>query len=161
THAVDTAVCQFLFGTRTSDVVSAAVSRGFLSREITGSLRLHPLLRTFLHAKLVERSGALLYDTTAAILSLFISLQRWDDAFIAVTELSDSTRFCSLLEQAIEPLLAAGRLATLQEWLDFARASSVDAPITQLAQAHIDQRRGEPRRAELLAVRAACGLTSE
>ncbi len=157
---VDGDLCTFLFGERAESVADDSIQAGFLTRFADRTLLLHPLLRAFLRTKLKETNDAELQRTAHAIGSFYVDAGRWDDAFEVAEELHDPQSLHTLLERALESLLSAGRLATLEQWVSYAEQQSIEGPLVQLARAHIDQRQGLSDRAEILALQAAEGLTA-
>jgi DNA-binding CsgD family transcriptional regulator len=85
----------------------------------------------------------------------------WDDAFLLIERWGDESHIDHLLGGALDRLLAEGRSATLERWLEFAQRHNVESPVIDLAGAEIAFRRGEHRLAEVLALRSARGFTAD
>jgi ATP/maltotriose-dependent transcriptional regulator MalT len=85
----------------------------------------------------------------------------WDDAFLLIERWGDESHIDHLIEGALDRLLAEGRSATLERWLEFAQHHGVHSPVIDLAAAENAFRRGEYRLAEVLGLRAAHGFTAD
>jgi DNA-binding CsgD family transcriptional regulator len=145
-------VAEFLLGEEAPEVIAEGMRLGFLSAR-SGTLELHPLLRTFLDTKQTrtEVTSATL-DQLARHLT---ELGSWDDAFALARRFFSKDRFLDLLERALGSLIREGRLLTLSTWLDLAHAHRVDAGIIDLAEAEIAFWEARRADAEALALRAA------
>jgi len=151
-------VAEFLLGDNAAEVIAQVVRLGFLTAR-SGTVELHPLLRTFLDTKTRERSGAIEADAERLARHL-AQHERWDDAFLLVERFFSERLFVALLESGLRAMLAEARLATLAHWLELAESRRVDAPIIDLAGAEIAFHEGERRQSEALAVRATRRLIS-
>ena len=141
------------FGARdTPDMLREAKELGFLSGRGT-ALSFHPLLRAFLRRK--EPSGAQHKETVDRLVKFLLDSQEWDEAFDVIRRASRREALVTLFELAHEPLLKSGRTATLAEWLAFAGAVEVHAPILDLIRAELAIREGIFGYAEELALRVA------
>jgi LuxR family maltose regulon positive regulatory protein len=152
-------VAEILFGHDAGALIlEHGLRLGVLSAEKQGRYGLHPLLRGFLETK-ARQHGAEARAVVVSRLEDFL-LQRgdWDDAFQLIERWGDGTHIDGLIEEALERLLAEGRFATLDRWLDFARSDSPNSPIVDLAAAEVAFRRGDHHLAEVLALRAARGF---
>ena len=128
-----------------SDLAELAVARtldvGILVERGT-NLDLHPLARAFLEEKsgqlgLVPTDGA-----SARCLAHYRERRDWDAAFDVIVRTDTVRELEPLLATAIDELLDAGRLATLQRWCDFAFDSELDAPLFSIARAEVMLRDG-------------------
>jgi DNA-binding CsgD family transcriptional regulator len=105
-------------------------------------LDLHPLARAFLEEKsgqlgLVPSQGA-----SATCLGHYRRCRDWDAAFDVIVRTASTSELEPLLAAAIDDLLDAGRLSTLQRWCDFAFDAELEAPLFALARAEVMLRHG-------------------
>jgi ATP/maltotriose-dependent transcriptional regulator MalT len=105
-------------------------------------LDLHPLARAFLEEKsgqlgLVPGEGA-----SATCLAHYRRCRDWDAAFDVIARTASASELEPLLAVAIDDLLDAGRLSTLQRWCDFAFDAELEAPLFALARAEVMLRHG-------------------
>ena len=146
-------IADYLLGDDAREVIQVGVRLGFIATR-TGSLELHPLLRTFL----AEKTRELGADNTRDARSLAFHLAErgaWDDAFALVELFFSHDLFVDVLELGLQSMLAEARTATLARWVELAESKKVDAPVVDLAQAEIAFNRGERRKSKSLALRAA------
>ena len=122
-------------------VVEKTLDVGILV-ERDAHLDLHPLARAFLD----EKSGHLGFvaadGASATCLAHYRERRDWDAAFDIIVRTEMVRELEPLLATAIDELLDAGRLATLQRWCDFAFDSELDAPLFSLARAEVMLRFG-------------------
>jgi LuxR family transcriptional regulator, maltose regulon positive regulatory protein len=146
-----------LFGEKATRIAHAAEEGGFVTRSKSGDFDMHPLLRTFLLAKLdeepPERTGRVIRDLAEHL----VRARQWDDALAVARRSSDLALVEELIDSALDELLAQGRLETLKEWLERARTLG-ESPIFDLAEAEVAFRRGDPSHALLQAINAASQL---
>ena len=145
-------VAEFLLGKHAAAVISEGVRLGFLTAR-SGTLELHPLLRTFLDAKTREQTAETKADAERLARRL-AELGLWDDAFTLVDGFFSENLFVAILESGLRTMLAEARLATLAGWIELAEARHVDAPIIDLAEAEIAFHKGSRGKSEALAMRA-------
>jgi DNA-binding CsgD family transcriptional regulator len=126
-----------------------------LSAESQDRYVLHPLLRSFLETKVREHGAEARAEVVSNLEDFFLDRNDWDDAFLLIERWGDKSHIDHLIEEALERLLAEGRSATLERWLDFARSNAVRSPVIDFAQAEIAFRRGDHRLAEVLALQSA------
>jgi LuxR family maltose regulon positive regulatory protein len=146
-----------LFGEKAARIAHAAEEGGFVTRSKSGDFDMHPLLRTFLLAKLdeepPERTGRVIHDLAGHL----VRARQWDDALAVAARSRDLALIEELIDSALDELLAQGRLETLKEWIERARALG-ESPIFDLADAEAAFRRGDPPHALLQAINAASQL---
>jgi ATP/maltotriose-dependent transcriptional regulator MalT len=144
---IDLDLAAMLFGANGPHVLEEACVRGFLSKD-GESFDLHPLLRQFLRSKLSAADP----DTQAATVNtIAVSTLRksaWDEAFALVSEFKLRHFFRELLTDALDDLLAKGRLATLEQWLKQAHQLIPSEEIVQLAEVELAFRKGRWSEAE-------------
>jgi LuxR family transcriptional regulator, maltose regulon positive regulatory protein len=134
--------------------LAASISSGFLDRVANG-VTLHPLLRTFLIAKLREMPH---WDVCLKVREIVPRLARaraWDDALEVLVQFPDSELIVATLTEALVDMLESGRVATVDRWSQLARAAKLTDPILLLAEAEVALRQGDELRAQTLAERAA------
>ncbi len=151
--AIGPDVAEFLLADRAAEIVAEGLRLGFLSSPRPGELELHPLLRTFLEAKLRE-GGSELAAPAAELADFLAERERWDEAFALVERFFDSRVFVMLLEAALPSMLSEARLPTLEAWLELAAAKRVDSPVVELGEAEVAFRQGARQKAETLAIQA-------
>ncbi|MEX2646348.1 MAG: LuxR C-terminal-related transcriptional regulator [Gaiellaceae bacterium] len=146
-----------LFGEKAARIAHAAEEGGFVTRGKSGDFDMHPLLRTFLLAKLDEepakRTGRVIRDLAGHL----VRARQWDDALAVAGRSRDLALIEELIDSALDELVAQGRLETLREWIERARALG-DSPIFDLAEAEVAFRQGDPAHALLQAGNAASQL---
>jgi len=134
-----------------SRVLCQAAEAGYLENS-DGDLSFHPLLKSFLLAKLDPSDGRASQACTDLV-SLFLKSRAWDDAFHVIHNLPDHHQLLlQLIEAGYDALLRAGRTATLSEWLDMARRQGDETSLLDLIDAELAAREGNPRLAERTAL---------
>jgi ATP/maltotriose-dependent transcriptional regulator MalT len=134
------------------EMIREAKELGFLNGE-GSELSFQPLLRTFLRRK--EPSATQQEETIGRLIGFLFESQAWDEAFVVIRDAPQPDALVTLFELAHEPLLKSGRTATLAEWLAFAGAIEVHAPLLDLVRAELAVREGTFGYAEQLALRVA------
>lgn len=153
---LDRGVTEFLLGERSADMIAEGLRLGFLTGR-SETLEFHPLLRAFLETKSQGRASPSAADADALVRHLAAE-QKWDDAFVLLTQRLSEPLFLDVLEQGLRTILAEARIATLTNWVELAHRRRIDAPIIDLAEAEIAFLNGNREAAELLALRAARSL---
>ena len=149
------AAAEALVGPSAEHVIEEAKEAGVFAVQRAQELTFHPLLRTFLFQKLRDSGQASLQTAVPRGVELLAQAGRWAEAFALITEFARGDLLDVLLGQAIVPLTREGRVATLREWVDFARGHDLASPIVDLAEAELSFRQGLHDRALSLAVAAA------
>jgi LuxR family transcriptional regulator, maltose regulon positive regulatory protein len=150
--------CQALLADRADTVLAEALRVGLLTPMRSEMFDLHPLLRQFLKPK-TERIPSHHREAGVERLATFLSaLSMWDDAFAVLEAGSTHSALLAFLSTALPAALRDGRLSTVDRWLAFASTHSVTSPTLDLAAAEVALRRGEFRRADVLAARAIGSL---
>jgi LuxR family maltose regulon positive regulatory protein len=138
---------------RAHEVISTGVRLGVLTEDQPETFTIHPLLREVLRRQLsVDRSNI------ERLTEYYLNLEEWDCAFEVACEISDESLVARTFERSLDALLGAGRMATLQRWLESSLALHLDAPILDLAEAELAFRRAQHDRAYVLASQAASRL---
>jgi len=157
---IDAELAQLLFGSDGRLVLEEAFERGFLNKQ--GEIYdLHPLLRQFLQAKMAEAVPAARTSTIEIIAHAALERSAWDEAFALASEFRMGELLATLLTRALDDLLAKGRLATLEHWLDEAHKLTPSAEIAALAEVELAFRKGRWAEAEDRARRLAMRLPQD
>jgi DNA-binding CsgD family transcriptional regulator len=150
---VNSDVARRLLGGNYESHIREAAERGFIGRNDNDVFELHPLLRAFLLKKLQETkldAGQLIDET----LTQLAARSRWDECLAALTQFPRPRLVVTLLEAALNNLLATGRVATVARWVDLARASGDTSATLLLAEAEIALRAGDNASAQVIGERA-------
>ena len=138
---------------RIDSFVGVADQAGFITDANAPAIEMHPLLRSFLLAKIrADDAGVTLMDRA---LDFLVEEQRWDDALEIAILFHQRERLIVILTKATATLLAAGRIDALSDWIKRARDVGVDAPELDVAAAECAYRRGRHYEALGLALTAA------
>lgn len=152
-------IVEVVLGAHARSLVCAAADYGLVSITIDEPPSMHPLLRRFLHRKLMVD------DTAASVIervgSFLIAAHRWDEAFSLVERFSLPTLLGKLVSASFRELVSANRVATLAKWLEHARDQGYRFPVFAIAEAEIMLRRGDVAQAENIAVEAAREVAPE
>jgi LuxR family transcriptional regulator, maltose regulon positive regulatory protein len=140
-----------VIGPRFEEVLRAARAAGLFVAHVEPTPKLHPLLQAFLRKKLTSSSrnerAAIVERTTRYLLES----GKWDDAFAVIERFEEDELLDELVSRALQVLLREGRLATIIEWINFARRRGISSPSVDLADAEISFRSGLHKRAFILA----------
>jgi LuxR family maltose regulon positive regulatory protein len=147
-------LASLLFGDSATSVLAEAVRLGVLRPESGETFDLHPLLRDFLTRKLSGLAGDYRRSTLELVGRFLIRTRRWDDAFALIERFSARTLLLELVEDAMQTLLADGRLSTLRRWLQFAAELGEASPVLDLAEAEVAFRESAHAQAQALALHA-------
>ena len=131
-----------LLGADSADRISAAALDVGILVERGAQLELHPLARAFL----ADRSHQFAIRPTAGAHSACLAHYRtngeWDAAFEITVRDGEPEEFASLMHDALDELLEAGRLSTLQSWTETAAQLRYAAPIVSVARGEVMLRTG-------------------
>jgi ATP/maltotriose-dependent transcriptional regulator MalT len=144
-------------GERASQVLVAGGCAGVLAETPDQTYALHPLLRAFLVQKLRLAPSALA-ELVERVVRQLINSGEWDDAFSLIRDFGAPELFDLLASRALVPLIDQGRIATIEEWVDFAHRRHLTSQHVDLAEGELCFRRGRTKRAHVLAERAAGSL---
>ena len=139
-------------------VMSLGLACGFLASQPSGQVELHPLVRTFLQLKLRDDRAETLSATVSNAVQTLLNHELWDEAHGLILQFNRVDLLPSLVEGAMDALLAAGRTATLRTWLGDATATE---PALLLATAELAFREGRYYESEALAAHASSDLQSK
>jgi ATP/maltotriose-dependent transcriptional regulator MalT len=157
---VDEELLLELMGEQTDAFLSESINAGFLTH-VEADLEIHPLLREFLASKLPAFGEQRLVAFGERLVRYYLHRRQWDEAFVVAERLHADDLLTLTLESGLEELLAAGRLATLERWVEAARKERMRSPILDLAEAEIDFRTGRVQRACARAVSLAKAVGHE
>jgi LuxR family maltose regulon positive regulatory protein len=150
---IDDEIVDAIVGSSAEDVVGAAVAVGILDRRPSG-LELHPLARDFLRRRSRERGQDVDSDAVAACLAVYRERRHWDPAFELVTAGGSASDLADLLAEALDDLLSASRLATIEGWVERAEKAGLDTPALAIARAEVALRSGRYTECRVFAERA-------
>lgn len=139
--SIDEAVAKALFGLDGASVIEETYLGGFLTKTASG-YEMHPLVRQFLRLKLSEFDTEQVRQAAAVIAETYANGHRWDDAAAVATEFGLTDLQLRILSEALDSVLAEGRLATLERWLAAARAKAPASPIVLMTEIEVDFRTG-------------------
>lgn len=131
----------------------AAAAAGFLTRTDEQRWEMHPLLRSFLTRRMQEERidpSDLAHTMSAAL----IALRRWDDLDELLETTNSREMLVRFLDEALEDLLATGRLLLIRRCVERAHAHHVTDGIVELAEAELALREGYFDRARMFSERA-------
>ncbi len=151
-----------LLGPDAREVLDEGLRVGFLTRYQPGLFAIHPLLREFLHEKLVldldpDSRLRLLHKTV----ELIEEESLWEDAFDVIRRFALDDRLESLISTAMYDLLDRGMLATLAQLLHYGTSRLDPSAVLDLAAAELAFREGFHERSFTLAHSAAERLNDD
>jgi LuxR family transcriptional regulator, maltose regulon positive regulatory protein len=155
TGGADSDVTQDLLGVDCDIHLNEASERGFVSRNSSFECEMHPLLRSFLLTKLHELDELQSKEIVDRALRSLGRARRWDTCLAVLAEFPGSTLVTALLEEALDELLASGRLATIKRWLSVAPSMGGERAVLLLAEAEVSAREGQDAQAKTIAEQAA------
>jgi LuxR family maltose regulon positive regulatory protein len=155
TGGSDSRVTQELLGDECDLHLCEAAERGFISRGMGSQFEMHPLLRAFLLVKLHELDEPRSEELVAGALRSLGRSHRWDDCLAVLAEFPGMALAISLLQEALQELLASGRLATIKRWLSLAPQSGGERAVLLLAESEVAIREGLDAHAQMIAEQAA------
>jgi DNA-binding CsgD family transcriptional regulator/tetratricopeptide (TPR) repeat protein len=100
-------------------------------------------VRQFLRLKLGDFDQAVVSDAATVIASAYADDRRWDEAAAVAIEFDLVDVQLRVLGEALDSVLADGRLATLERWLDTAREKAPASPIVRVADVEVGFRIGD------------------
>jgi ATP/maltotriose-dependent transcriptional regulator MalT len=149
---VDLAILNELFPNSGRQHAEAAVAAGFLTRTDETRWEMHPLLRSFL-ARRMHEERINPPDLARTVSSALIALRRWDDVDELLTA-TNSHEIVRFLEEALDDLLATGRLLLIRRCVERAHDHHIVGGIVELAEAELALRDGYFDRARMFSERA-------
>lgn len=156
------ALAREVVGEHTDVALSEAEKRGLVTFDGPGRLALHPLLGEFLIERLRAEGRAATTEVVSPLMRSLVAGRRWDEC-LAVAEACPEacTSAPAILEDSLQELLTAGRLATVRRWVTLAHHLNLTDPIVELAEAEVALRAGDYGRALATGSQAAKHLASQ
>ena len=152
--ALDQALADVLLGLeRAARAVAEGIAIGVIV-ERGERLELHPLARVFIEAKAIEEWPAEHEAAVATCLGVYRERRDWDAAFELVERNNLVSELESLLTEALDDLLNAARLSTLERVVKLATILGLPEPIFAVAGAELGLREGKTLVAQMLAEKA-------
>ena len=146
---LDQRLVQTVAGSDAERVIKESVRAGLMTVRMD-EVEIHPLCRSFLEKKVWD-----VEITRSRIEGLADYLTKschWDDAFEVIRRFDLVDRFLVLLANGARNALREGRVATVEEWINWAEANGLEAPEMTLARAEIFLCRGDWQLSESLAL---------
>jgi ATP/maltotriose-dependent transcriptional regulator MalT len=140
-------------------VLEEGARAGFLTHDGAHAYALHPLLREFLLIKTFLPADDDLHHLTNRIIDSLISAEQWDHAFTLIRERAAGDSLPRLLQVSLDDLLREGRVATVAQWLKFARRLHLRGPMIDVAEAECALRMGDVRKAVFFSRRATRNIS--
>jgi LuxR family transcriptional regulator, maltose regulon positive regulatory protein len=139
-------------------VLTSATRAGLLSVREGQDFEIHPLCRAFLERKL---GGIGVNEGQIDALAVCLTeASKWDDAFEVIRRFGLVDQLPFLIEHGLRQVLAEGRVAALEGWLDWSEKHHVESPELALLRAEIYFRRGAWDLSESLAEMCARTVAS-
>jgi ATP/maltotriose-dependent transcriptional regulator MalT len=104
--------------------------------------RFHPLLRSFLRRKLEVDEPVVYRELAARAIDDARTHGRWQEAFELATACQDLVTALEVVEEATSEFLAAGRIETLERWLDECGLPAFDDPAALVTRSQVLVRKG-------------------
>ena len=124
---------------------------GFVTEQQSGAYSIHPLLREFLHCKLLVMDEASRTHHLNEAMVLLLEEESWEDAFALIHRFDLRDYIEPLLTAALYDLLERGLVSTISEFVNYGRQSLEDSAVLDLATAELTFRSGFHERSLLLA----------
>jgi ATP/maltotriose-dependent transcriptional regulator MalT len=143
-------VATLIDGAAAENVLESGLRTGIIE-ERGGRIELHPLARQFLDSR---TAGELVAERAAAVdrcREIYRSRRDWDALFSLLERHGLEAELELLLEEALDELLSAARLSTVEKWLARAEHAGYTAPIYRVAGAELSLRGGRHVAARTLA----------
>jgi ATP/maltotriose-dependent transcriptional regulator MalT len=145
---------------RASELLERLMEGGLLHQVGSSRLEFHPLLRAFLRQQLRAEQPDMWRQLCDLAVADARDRSRWEDAFDIAVYAEDLGVATEIVVGAAPEFLAAGRLETLERWLEECGAAAARDPGALLARAEILVRHGELGQASELAESVARSLRS-
>jgi LuxR family maltose regulon positive regulatory protein len=149
-----------LFGARATAVLAEGERRGFLARH-ESQYEIHPLLRQFLILKLQDLDRSALHELATQICEWEITERNWNEALQLADRYQLSALVLAIIEATLDDVLAQGRIASVEKWLEIARKHDPVSPTISLVEMEISFRRHEFDQARSHAQRLISELSIE
>ena len=112
-----------LLGNATDELIGEAAEAGFISRDEQREPAVHPLLESFLLAKLHELPAEEVHEMVRRVVAAAATHGQWDACLEALQRFPQPELIGSTLRGALTELLSAGRVATVKRWVELAAAN--------------------------------------
>jgi LuxR family transcriptional regulator, maltose regulon positive regulatory protein len=147
---------EYLFsGASARNLLDEGLRLGFLSQHAS-SFELHPVVRDFLVGRARKRTEH--GERVKSIGDALLRARAWDEAFALAQQHDSKELILQVVEHATAPLLAEGRVSTLEVWLNYAGDKRIANEVLDYAEAEVAFRNASHTKAEVLGARAAAGL---
>jgi ATP/maltotriose-dependent transcriptional regulator MalT len=157
-ETIERPLLRSLIGDDAERLITSASRQGLLTQREPDTFEIHPLVRTFLGSQ-IGKVRDQVRPLGWSLVDLLIDLGRTDEAFSVIEAFGFAEKLPVLLNAALGPALAAGRVATVERWVNWGRNARVSDPVLLLAEAELFIRRGQTDSAEALASSAANALS--
>lgn len=138
----------------TSQIVEDGYRLGIITAGTDrNAYEIHPLFRDYLRNKEYNRYGGT-RDFQRRLVEILSNRREWDEA-LAIASYLDDEAVSTVMEQALDDLLQAGRIETLKAWSRRRISQKTQAPIDVLVNAELCFRQGYYGEAQHLALAAA------
>src|SRR5579864_6388983 len=154
-EGADSQVTRELLGAACDTQLTQAAEAGFITRNTGVSFEMHPLLRSFLLARLHDLYEPKQQMLTGRTLRSLGRAHQWDECLAVLAEFPEIDLIIPLLDEALDELLATGRLATIARWLSLVSPANRRNAVLLLAEAEIAVREGRDAAAQTIAEQAA------
>jgi DNA-binding CsgD family transcriptional regulator len=155
---VDTRVAREVLGLPDSQAVLEQLVEDGLLNSTADQFRFHPLLRSFLVARLQGSEPELHRELSLRAIEDARAESRWEEAFELAVEIDRRDLAAQIIELATSELLAVGKIELLERWLDECGTFSIDLPGAVLARSEVFTRQGRLKEAAATAARVASRL---
>jgi ATP/maltotriose-dependent transcriptional regulator MalT len=138
---------------RAERTITEGIAAGFLV-ERGGRFEFHQLARAFVEAKALSETPAEHAAAVATCMAVYRERCDWDSAYDLLERNDLLNELEGLLTDALDELLEAARLTTLEQWIEKAETASLERPIFPIAHAEVALRAGASLTSQTLAERA-------
>jgi LuxR family maltose regulon positive regulatory protein len=115
---------------------------GLIHLASDGHFVLHPLLRTFLRARLLQLDEQTFTTVARAAITELRAQHRWQEAFHLATQMDARELAAEIVGDAADDLLSSGQIETLERWLCQCGSAVTDHAPAALARVSIHLRAG-------------------
>ena len=121
-------------------------------------IEMHPLAQTFLGARDVYYTVSEKQRALETCLAIYRERKEWDAAFELVERHRLHAERSALLREALDSLLEAAQIATIDRWTTVTAGNGLDDALFGVAQGEVRLREGQYASARLLAEQALCAI---
>jgi LuxR family maltose regulon positive regulatory protein len=155
---VDARVAREVLGLPDPQAVLERLVEDGLLNATADQFRFHPLLRSFLVARLQVSEAQLHRELSLRAIEDARAESHWEEAFELAVEIDRRDLAAEVIELATGELLAVGKIELLERWLDECGTYSIDQPGAVLARSEVFTRQGRLKEAAATAARVASRL---